>query len=228
MFKVFRFLAMAGAASLALAASPVAAQTLTPTAAGSYTSSVANYSGLSGRPNGNFLTGADIGAVYRGYLIYEIPAGPAITSATLRLNTATISDGPNTVNVYDVTTTPSTIAAGSAPPATTYADLGTGEVFGTAVATTNYETLTITLSANAITAINAARGSTIAFGLNNETVSAASGHVFGESLGSTPRTLTLVSAAAPVPTLSEWAMILLGLTLAGGAAVVIQRRRLTA
>lgn len=30
----------------------------------------------------------------------------------------------------------------------------------------------------------------------------------------------------PVPTLSEWAMILLGLTLAGGAALAIQRRRL--
>ena len=32
----------------------------------------------------------------------------------------------------------------------------------------------------------------------------------------------------PVPTLSEWAMILLGLTLAGGAALTIQRRRLAA
>ena len=35
-----------------------------------------------------------------------------------------------------------------------------------------------------------------------------------------------VAPAAPVPTLSEWAMILLGLTLAGGAALHIQRRRL--
>ncbi|WGM31962.1 hypothetical protein KKHFBJBL_02213 [Brevundimonas sp. NIBR11] len=34
--------------------------------------------------------------------------------------------------------------------------------------------------------------------------------------------------ATPVPTLSEWAMILFGLTLAGGAALYIQRRRLTA
>lgn len=33
------------------------------------------------------------------------------------------------------------------------------------------------------------------------------------------------SAPAPVPTLSEWAMILLGLMLAGGAALTIQRRR---
>lgn len=35
-------------------------------------------------------------------------------------------------------------------------------------------------------------------------------------------------APTPVPTLSEWAMILLGLTLAGGAALVIQRRRVMA
>lgn len=31
--------------------------------------------------------------------------------------------------------------------------------------------------------------------------------------------------AAPVPTLSEWAMILFGAVLAGGAALLIQRRR---
>lgn len=42
--------------------------------------------------------------------------------------------------------------------------------------------------------------------------------------------VSIVAAAAPsaVPTLSEWAMILLGLTLAGGAALYLQRRRLVA
>ena len=34
-----------------------------------------------------------------------------------------------------------------------------------------------------------------------------------------------VAPPAPVPTLSEWAMILLGVVLAGGAATFIQRRR---
>lgn len=33
-----------------------------------------------------------------------------------------------------------------------------------------------------------------------------------------------VAAPTPVPTLSEWAMILLGVALAGGAALTIQRR----
>ena len=51
---------------------------------------------------------------------------------------------------------------------------------------------------------------------------------FGGSSGMLMIANALVAASPPqpqpVPTLSEWAMILLGLTLAGGAAVVIQRR----
>lgn len=38
--------------------------------------------------------------------------------------------------------------------------------------------------------------------------------------------IRLSNGPAPVPTLSAWAMILFGLVLAGGAAVVLQRRRL--
>ena len=41
-------------------------------------------------------------------------------------------------------------------------------------------------------------------------------------------TFTRTEVVTSVPTLSEWAMILLGLTLAGGAALYIQHRRLTA
>ena len=36
---------------------------------------------------------------------------------------------------------------------------------------------------------------------------------------------TFVAAAAPVPTMSEWAIIILGTMLAGGAALYIQRRK---
>jgi hypothetical protein len=42
-----------------------------------------------------------------------------------------------------------------------------------------------------------------------------------------PAPVTLVSPI-PVPSLSEWAMILMGLALAGGAALTIQRRRVNA
>lgn len=41
-------------------------------------------------------------------------------------------------------------------------------------------------------------------------------------------TMSLTPPPAPVPTLSEWAMILLAVLLAGGAALQLQRRRQTA
>ncbi len=40
-------------------------------------------------------------------------------------------------------------------------------------------------------------------------------------------TLTAGVPPATIPTLSEWAMILFGTVLAGGAALYIQRRQLT-
>lgn len=41
-----------------------------------------------------------------------------------------------------------------------------------------------------------------------------------------PGVITGSPVASPVPTLSEWAMILFGTVLAGGAALYLQRRRL--
>jgi len=40
-------------------------------------------------------------------------------------------------------------------------------------------------------------------------------------------TLQIGAPAAPVPTMTEWAMILMSLMLAGGAALYIQRRHMT-
>ena len=42
----------------------------------------------------------------------------------------------------------------------------------------------------------------------------------------TPFQIYEVATPALVPTMSEWAMILMGVVFAGGAAVYIQRRRL--
>lgn len=50
----------------------------------------------------------------------------------------------------------------------------------------------------------------------------------GTSTSNPPITLAQGVPPTPVPTLTEWAMILLGLTLAGGATIVIQRRCMTA
>lgn len=59
---------------------------------------------------------------------------------------------------------------------------------------------------------------------------AGNGFNLGNSNASTvsPSPGVYSSPAAAVPTLSEWAMILFGTILAGGAALYIQRRRLTA
>jgi len=46
--------------------------------------------------------------------------------------------------------------------------------------------------------------------------------------GGTISRVPLEEQPEPIPTMSEWAMILLGLTLAGGAALAIQRKRLQA
>ncbi len=51
--------------------------------------------------------------------------------------------------------------------------------------------------------------------------------VTGGFTGDTPFQIYEVATPIPVPTLSEWAMILLGLVLAGGAALYIQRRQMT-
>ncbi|WP_428152441.1 IPTL-CTERM sorting domain-containing protein [Brevundimonas sp.] len=45
------------------------------------------------------------------------------------------------------------------------------------------------------------------------------------TLGASGTASLTVQAPTPVPTLPEWAMILMGLMLAGGAAAVVQRHR---
>ena len=66
-------------------------------------------------------------------------------------------------------------------------------------------------------------------GSSDQCQSASQSNDFTEASSSANgNTITVVAPPAPVPTLSEWAMILMGLTLAGSAAVVIQRRRLPA
>ena len=67
----------------------------------------------------------------------------------------------------------------------------------------------------------------MSFGFRNTTVESTNDQIFGTSGGSTPRELVLTVGPSAVPTLSEWAMILFGLILAGGAALFVQRRRQT-
>jgi hypothetical protein len=198
--------ALLASIAISLVAGKVTAETVTATAAGTYSSTVAN-----GSVGNNFVTGNAGGATRRGYLVFSIAAGQQITAATLSVNASSVIAGPNTLNLYDVTTSTSTLSDGTASPAMAYADLGSGALYGTVQATTNNQTLSITLSAQAVADINAAQGGTFAIGFDNATNESPTDTVFGSSGGSAPRDLILTRGTPPaaIPTLSEWAIIAL-------------------
>lgn len=87
----------------------------------------------------------------------------------------------------------------------------------------------MTLNADAISAINAARGKSFALGFAIATGNSGENHtIFLASVYPTPRELILSRAApTPVPTMTEWAMVLFGMILVGSAALYIQRRSLS-
>lgn len=218
--KIIMGLALVGALTGGEAAS---AETLSGPLAGYYRD---NGVASGGSVGNNHTTGFFAGNDHRGYFVYNIPAGEPITGATLSINAASVLNGPNTLEVHDVTTSPETVVS-FAPNVAIYNDLGTGVLYGTAVATTGRQTLTVTLNADAISAINAARGKSFALGFAIATGNSGENHtIFLGSGNTTPRDLILSRAApAPVPTMTEWAMIIFGTMLAGGAAFYIQRRR---
>ncbi|MEE2850367.1 MAG: hypothetical protein VX561_10920 [Pseudomonadota bacterium] len=187
-----------------------------------------NWVASGGSVGNNHTTGFFAGNDHGGYFVYNIPAGEPITGATLSVNAASVLNGPNTLEVHDVTTSPETVVS-FAPNVAIYNDLGTGVLYGTAVATTDRQTLTVTLNADAISAINAARGKSFALGFAIATGNSGENHtIFLASVYPTPRELILSRAApTPVPTMTEWAMVLFGMILVGSAALYIQRRSLS-
>ena len=152
-----------------------------------------------------------------------VPASVDYVTAELQLSAATVNGGPNALGVYDVTTNVATDTL-----ANIYADLGTGTSYGTATGIASGDTIVVTLNAQGLAAVNAAKGSSITFGLTNTTIEANADNIFAGSNAASSRLVLNTSQPAPVPTLSEWAMILFGTILAGGAALYIQRRRFTA
>lgn len=174
-------------------------------------------------PNGNFYTGSSSGQI-RSFLTFSVPVSVTpFTSAVLNLNVATVEGGPNDLAVYDVTSNIATDPVGKVA-----ADLESGTLFGTATGLNSGDTVQITLNAAGLAAVNAARGGEISFGFVNSTNGGGIDGIFSQSGGSSPRELILTPTAVaptPVPTMSEWAMILFAAVMAGGAALYIQRRR---
>ena len=223
-----KLLISTGAALLATAllTGSVAAQTVTASGGDSVYEN-GNFVSY-GETTPNIFVGRSSGSgSNRAYVEFSVPASATpYTSATLRLGAGTDYNGPNTLEVFDVASDPAAQDGVAA-----YADLGTGVSFGTV--TYNPVVTVITLNAQGLAAVNAARGSTIYFGLVNATIDmSVTDDLFSAGSQDTgPRELVLDVAPPqpePIPTMSEWAIILLGLTMAGGAALYIQRRRLEA
>lgn len=222
--------ALAGALALATLASVASAQTTVTSTRASYISVAAN-TVQSRTTNANTFTGQDSSQEYASYVEFAVPASStAFTSVELQLDAGNVVVGPNIVTVRDFNSSIS-----SATIAAMFADATTGSSFGSTTATTNGQALSISLNAAGIAAVNAARGSTIAFGFAAGPRTAPTDGVFAGSDGATTRQMVLTPTATPVvtpvaqiPTMTEWAMILFGTILAGGAALYIQRRKLAA
>ena len=219
-----RFVAAIAAIATVLVASAAAAQTQVATGGGF----VRPASRTPSNATANIVTGvSSIPDSYRSYLSFPVPASATpYTSATLRLNARNVEGGPNTIEVREIANADPDAAA----PAVLYPDLADGPIFGTSAPVVTDEIFTITLNAQGLAEVNAKRGGTVHLALINASQTLPDDNVFGGSGGFGPRELILapVAGAAAVPTMTEWAMILLGLMLAGGAVVLIQRRRLVA
>lgn len=204
-----------------LAASAASAQTVTETATGG--GWVTPTGRTPSNATANFVTGSSGVNDFRSYLSFTVPASATpYTTATLRLNSRSVQDGPNRVAVREI----ANADPDNATPATLHPDLGDGPVFGISAAVSTDEIFTITLTAQGLAEVNAKRGSTVHLALTNADQTGPDDSLFGGSGGFGPRELILVATPpAAVPTMSEWAMILFGVALAGGAVLYVQRRQ---
>lgn len=87
--------------------------------------------GGSNPTNVNYLVGSEGGYVWNNFFMFMIP-DMAITSASLRLNSATVSGGPLEVSFHDVSTSAATLQSGGGGIAT-YEDLRSGVRYGARV-----------------------------------------------------------------------------------------------
>lgn len=218
--------ALAGALMLAIAPAIATAQTTVSSSRSGHIDESAN-TVASRTGNANTFTGTELGTEFASYIEFAVPASTTpFTSVDLRLNTMGIYLGPNTLTVRDFNSSIS-----DASVADLYADATTGVTFGSALATTSDTVLTIPLNPAGIAAVNAARGSTIAFGFTSGPNDGPRDGVFGASHTTTLRQMVLTPSPtppappAPIPTMTEWAMIAFGAILAGGGALYLQRRR---
>jgi Autotransporter beta-domain/HYR domain len=138
--------------------------------------------GFHGSNNQNYYTGSHSSGQLRGFFTFNIPSSSvAFTSARLRFFTYGVFTGPNTLDVYDVSTAISSLVAGGSGLTATYADLGSGTMYASTLVAAPNTFIEIPLNAAALSAINARRGSSFAVGFRNRNISATPDSIFSSS-----------------------------------------------
>ena len=179
--------------------------------------------------NDNYIVGNCCGTgEYRNFLVFDLTGVTGtIVSATLEAESpSTLTPDPSeTWTLYDVTTPVATLVAGGVSAAI-FSDLGSGTSYGNVTVANGYTGIvTVTLNANAIAALNAAKGSSIAIGGALSTLGAGSDEfIFADSFGGYVRRLTIQTVATPVPTMNEWGMIIF-MVFAGLVSLYYLRRQ---
>jgi hypothetical protein len=153
--------------------------------------------------NRNYLTQGSFAnsSRYHGWLSFDIPSTSTIISARLRVYTWELN-GTNNLRIWDVSTPISTLRAGGTGLSSIFNDLGSGTNYASRNISSADSDITISLNAQAVAALNAARGAEFALGFST----GAGQFIFSRS-GSRSNRLILTVADATPPVVTPQANI---------------------
>ena len=171
-----------------------------------------NDAGLHNPVNTNYIAGLCSncgGPVFRNFFVFDLSGISGVTSATLRLDTATVETA-GLYSLWDVVTDVSTLVTGGTGLTGIYDDLGMGAAFGEIFidADQDDQIIDIVLSSAAISSINASPGGLWALGGSYDSTLSAFFASFGSNL---TRQLIVDNEPTSVPEPNTIALVGLGL-----------------